>query len=81
MANEDDVRGTKSARSEIGRRGIDVTQADVRVMHGVCYVRGAVKAIRGSNIPDIRVEMEKVAKILRQKPEIKEVILDCIYRT
>jgi len=50
-------------------------------MHGVCYIRGTVKAIRGSNIPDIRSEMEIVAKVLRAKPEIKDVVLDCIYRT
>jgi hypothetical protein len=81
MANEEDVRGTKAARSEFGRRGIDVTYADIRCMHGVCYIRGTVKAIRGSNIPDIRAEMEKVGKILRSKPEIKDVVIDCIYRT
>lgn len=50
-------------------------------MHGVCYIRGAVKALRGSNIPDIRSEMEIIAKVLRTKPEIKEVILDCIFRS
>jgi len=81
MANEDDVRGTKAARSEMGRRGVDCTYADIRVMHGVCYIRGTVKAIRGSNIPDIRSEMEIISKVLRSKAEIKDVVLDCIYRT
>jgi len=65
----------------MGRRGIDTTYADIRVMHGTCYIRGTVKALRGSNIPDIRSEMEIVAKVLRAKPEIKDVVIDCIFRT
>lgn len=81
MANEDDVRGTKSARAEIGRRGVDVSQADIRVMHGTCHIRGVLKAYRGSNIPDLRIEMEKIAKILRTKAEIKDVVIDAIFRT
>lgn len=81
MANEDDVRGTKYARSEIGRRGIDATLADIRVMHGICYIRGSLKGLRSANIPDLRSEMEKIAKILRTKAEIKDVVIDAIYRT
>jgi hypothetical protein len=81
MANEEDVRGTKAARAEIGRRGFDITHTDIRVMHGICYVRGTIKVLRGSNIPDGKTEMEKLAKILRSKPEIKDVVLDCIFRT
>lgn len=81
MANEDDVRGTKSARSELARRGIDLTQADIRVMHGVCYIRGAIRGERAANIPDLKAEVEKIAKILRTKAEIKDVIIDVIYRS
>lgn len=81
MANEDDVRGTKSARSELSRRGIDITLADMRVMHGVCHIRGTVRALKSANIPDLKVEMEKIAKILRTKPEIKDVIIDCVFRS
>ena len=81
MANEDDVRGTKTARSELGRRGIDTTLCDVRVMHGVCYIRGSLRADRSANIPDLRTEMEKIAKILRTKAEIKDVVIDAIFRT
>ena len=81
MANEDDVRGTKSARAELGRRGIDTTRADIRVMHGICYIRGQLTAVRSANIPDLRSEMEKIAKVLRTKAEIKDVVIDCIYRS
>lgn len=58
-----------------------MTQADLRVMHGTCYIRGSIRAMRSANIPDLHSEMEKIAKILRTKQEIKDVVLDCIYRT
>ena len=58
-----------------------MTHADVRVSHGVVYVRGTVKAIRGSSVIDVRSEMEIIARILRTKPEVKDVVLDCMYRT
>lgn len=79
--DENDVRAIKAARAELARRGVDMTLADLRCMHGVVNVRGTVRAIRGSNIPDIRSEMELVARILRQKAEIRDVILDCVYRS
>lgn len=80
MADPNDVRGTKAARSEMGKRGIDMTHADIRVMHGICYIRGTVKAIRGGVSGDIKSAMEMVAKVLKQKAEIKDVVLDCVYR-
>jgi hypothetical protein len=81
MADPNDVRATKAARSECTRRGVDLTLADIRVMHGTVYIRGTVKAIRGSHINDIRAEMELIARILRQKAEVRDVVLDCMYRT
>lgn len=80
-SKEDDVRGTKHARSELAKRGIDTTLADIRVMHGVVYIRGSVKAQRGAAFTDLRAEMELIARVLRQRAEIKDVVLDCSYRT
>ncbi len=77
---EEDVRGTKGARAVLGRRGIDVAQADVRCMHGVLHIRGVVRAIPGNNILDIKAEMENVAKVLRTRVEIHDVILECTYK-
>ena len=57
-----------------------MTLADIRVTHGVVYIRGTIRAIRGSNIRDIRSEMEIVGRVLRQKPEVRDVVLDCMYR-
>jgi hypothetical protein len=80
MADINDVRATKAARSELGRRGIDLTHADVRVLHGVVYVRGSVRAIVGMGITDIRSEMQLVARVLKTRAEIKDVVLDCAFR-
>lgn len=81
MADPGDVAGTKAARSMLGRRGIDVGKADVRVMHGVLYIRGQVSAIKGQGITDIKIELEHTARLLKQKPEIRDVVIDCAYRT
>lgn len=81
MADPGDVAGTKIARSMLGRRGIDASLADVRVMHGVLYIRGSVTAIKGVGVTDIRAETEHAARILRQRPEIRDVVLECTYRT
>lgn len=78
--DEGDVRATKAARAVLAKRGVDVTTADLRCMHGVLYIRGTVKAYRGAGIVDLKSEMENVAKVLRQKPEIRDVILECLYR-
>ncbi len=69
------------ARSYLGRRGVDLTLADVRVMHGVCYLRGTVSTVKGSGVHDLKAEVEQAARILKQKPEIRDVVIDCTYRT
>lgn len=81
MADPKDVAANKFVRSIFGRRGIDVTRADLRVMHGVCYIRGAVAAIPGSGITDLKLEVQNIAKLLTQKPDIKDVVIDCHFRS
>ncbi|MCW5937907.1 MAG: hypothetical protein KIT11_11450 [Fimbriimonadaceae bacterium] len=80
MADPQDVQATKALRSELGRRFVDTTQADVRVMHGVAYIRGVVKPIKGGN-PDVKAALEMVAKSMRQKGLVRDVVIDCAFRT
>lgn len=80
MADPNDVAATKIARREFNKRQVDVGLADIRVSHGVVFVRGVVKPIRGGPT-DVKSECEHIARILRQKPEIRDVILDCTYRS
>lgn len=79
MIDEKDVRGLRQARTELSKRGIDIARTDVQLRKGVLTVRGVVTPSPGSNIPDVKIEMDHIARLLRQKPEIREVILDCVY--
>lgn len=80
MADPNDVAGTKAVRRELSKRNFDTTMADLRVTHGVAYIRGSIRMIKGGN-PDIKAELEIVAKVLRTNPFIKEVVVDCSIRT
>ncbi|MDI9641339.1 hypothetical protein QPK87_06670 [Kamptonema cortianum] len=79
MADPSDVAATKLVRSEFGKRMIDTTQADLRVTHGVCYIRGALKTIKGGP-SDLRKEVEIISKVLRTRQGIKDVVIDCTLR-
>lgn len=80
MADPRDVEATKIARREFVKRRIDLTLADLRVTHGVAYIRGTVQAERGAGVEDIRTETERIARLLRQLPGIRDVVVDCMYR-
>ena len=45
--------------------------------HGICYIKGMITVIAGSSVKDIRMEMEHIRHVLRQKPDIRDVVLDC----
>lgn len=79
MADHKDVEVTKLVRREFNRRMIDVTMADVRVSHGVVYIRGTIKPMRGGGDP--RHELEIITRALRSRPEIRDVVVDAIFRT
>lgn len=79
MMDVNDVRALRVARAELSKKGIDTMRADVRVTHGVLHIRGLVTAMPGTHIEDIKTEVEHWAHVIRQKPEIRDVILECSY--
>jgi hypothetical protein len=79
MITEDDLHGLRHARVELTKRGIDASRADVRVRHGVLSIRGPVRRAPDFKFEDLKHEMEHLAVIMRQRAEIREVILDVIY--
>ena len=79
MVDAKDVRALRLARTEFHKHGINIMRADIRVLHGILYIRGFVEPERGSQINDLKHDMEVLARVLRQKAEIREVILDCNY--
>lgn len=81
MADPADVAANKTLRKEMSKRMIDITSADLRVTHGVAYIRGSLKTIKGGP-QDLRSEMEIVRRILTGgRSGIKEVIIDCTFRS
>lgn len=79
MVDERDVRGLRQARCELTKHGIDIARADLQLRKGVLTVRGQVAKMPGSPIEDLKLEMDHMMRLLRQRPEIREVIVDCAY--
>lgn len=76
----EDAEMTRMVRREIGRRYIDSSMLDVRVMHGVVYLRGWVDKLRGHNEQvDLREEVELIHRILLQRPGIRDVVIEVDY--
>ena len=80
MADPRDVAATKMCRREFTRKGVDVSAADIRVMHGVCYLKGQIKMIMGEGKIDLKEQVQLVARILRSKQGINDVIVDVNYK-
>ena len=80
MVDEKDVIALRYARSELSRRCIDISRADVRMAHGVLHIRGDLTPLPNCTFSDLKTEVELIARVLRQKPEIREVILEVSYR-
>lgn len=76
MVDQNDFRGQRIARSEFSRRGLDISRADLYVMHGVMYMRGEVGLMPNIHVTDIASEMALVTKILRQRPEIRDIVME-----
>lgn len=79
MPRPEDIEGGRSVRKELARRPIDTTLAQVTISHGIVRISGQVRAMRG-HVMDLRAEMEMIARVLRQKPGIRDVILECVFR-
>ncbi len=75
----EDVQMTRLVQREIGRRYIDTRQLDVKVIHGIVYMRGVVRQIRGHDV-NLEAELEIIRRILRSKPGIRDVIMDVTCR-
>lgn len=80
MADPHDVELTKLARREFIKHRIDLSLADIRVSHGVVYLRGVVCREKGSTYEDIHHETERVTRIIRHMPGVRDIVVECTYR-
>lgn len=69
-----DAEQTRMVHRELNRRSIDASRLDVRVIHGVVYMRGTMGRLRTHPEVDLERESDIIRKILRQKPGIREII-------
>jgi len=76
MVDPNDSRGVKAARQELSRRAIDVSKATVSVRNGICTIRGHISRMAGTTEGSLGAEMENAAKAIRQRSDIKDVVLD-----
>jgi hypothetical protein len=69
-----DAEQTRMVQRELNRRYVDSSRLDVRVIHGIVYMRGSMTRLRTHPEVDLEHECDIIRKILRQKPGIREII-------
>lgn len=72
MAN-DEAKMTRLIQREIGRRQFDSSRLDIKFSHGIVFLRGQIKRLRGHENLDLKEELTIIYRILRQKDGIREV--------
>jgi hypothetical protein len=78
MRSEDDIRGSKIARNEFSRRGFDISRADIRLARGVLHIQGVLGAA-GMRPDEFKAALETAVKVLKSKPEIRDVVINAAY--
>ena len=71
---QSDVEVTRRARCEITRRYVDSSRLDVSVIHGVVYLRGCLRPLRGYGDVDLQHEVEVISQVLSRLPNIRQVV-------
>ena len=79
MADPSDVAATKLLRREFARRAIDISAADLRVSHGVAYVKGVLRPMKGAS-ESMADMLSHISKSLRGRGEFRDVVIDCVIR-
>ena len=76
----EDVETVRQVRREISRRSLDISNLDIRVMHGVVYLRGKVDWVRGVfHEVDLNQELGIVYRVLKAKPGVRDVVMEVQY--
>lgn len=80
MALPTDVEALKLCRREFIKHRVDISRCDIHVSSGVIYVRGILKKERFSAFEDLEEETLRILRILRQRPEVRDVVVEVAYR-
>lgn len=81
MRDPKDVGIAKLARHTFSKKGADLTGADIRVLHGVVYLRGSLTLDKGNAPPGVPIRkiVQDASDYLRQKG-VKDIVIDVLYR-
>jgi len=71
----EDAHMTRLVQREITRRYIDSTGLNVKAIHGVVYLRGYIRKLRGHDV-DLEHELEIIDRVLRGRPGVRDVIIE-----
>lgn len=66
-------------RREMNRRQLDTSDLDIYVYRGVVYLRGTLRAIRGSGRA-ASDEIGIILRVLRMKEGVRDVVNECRLR-
>jgi len=71
---------SRSARREMSRHSVDCGEVQVSASHGVIYLHGKIRPIRGHE-ENFELEVTALLKALRQRMGVRDVITDwtCIF--
>jgi hypothetical protein len=80
MPRPEDIEMMRTVRREVARRPIDTSLMTIYISHGIVYLRGQVRAMRGHEL-DLPEELKLMAKVMKQRPGIRDVVIEVTYRS
>ena len=75
----EDIALRRQLMHEVAKRPIDYSLLDLHVVHGVVYLRGTVRKLRGYDV-DPEQEIQTLCRIFRQKQGIRQVVNEVTIR-
>lgn len=76
MAVEDAML-VRSLMRDLAKHPVDISELQLYVSHGVVYLKGKLKTIRGFHEDaDLDEELVSICKVLRQRPGVRDVIVE-----
>ena len=79
MHDPRDVHALKIARAEFARHLLDISRCDMQCRAGILTVRGMLSRMGGHPEVDPHREAECLKNALRQRPDFRDVVIDCAY--
>ncbi|MBI3947318.1 MAG: hypothetical protein HY321_15450 [Armatimonadetes bacterium] len=75
----EDLQMTRRVQREIGKRNsIDYSLMAIRSIHGIVYINGRVRPIRGREV-NLQDEMGIVAQNIKRIPGVRDVVVEVQY--